>query len=77
MHPRALPWLYTLLSLALIALLGGTLVYSFVSLDYDWDFRFLTDYIWEPENNRPGLILQGLWGTFYISALSILCGTLL
>jgi polar amino acid transport system permease protein len=77
MHPRALPWLYTLLSIALLAMLGGMLVYSFMSLDYDWDFRFLVDYIWEPESNSPGLILQGLWGTFYISVLSIIFGTLL
>lgn len=77
MHPRTLPWLYTMLSIGLLVVLGGTLVYSFGSLDYDWDFRFLADYIWEPESGTPGLILQGLWGTFYISLLSIVFGSLL
>ncbi|MDQ3234449.1 MAG: amino acid ABC transporter permease [Pseudobdellovibrionaceae bacterium] len=77
MHPRSLSWLFTLLSIVLLVLLGGMLVYSFFNLEYDWDFRFLTDYIWEPGTNRPGLILQGLWGTFYISVLSIIFGTAL
>ncbi len=77
MHSRTLSWLYTLLSLGLLLLVGGLLYYSFNNLDYDWDFRFLSAYIWEPESGRPGLILQGLWGTFYISVLSIVFGTLL
>jgi polar amino acid transport system permease protein len=76
MHPRALPWFYTLLSIGFLALMGGTVFYSFSNLDYDWDFRFLASYLWEPETNGPGLILQGLWGTFYISLLSIIFGTL-
>ncbi len=77
MHPRTLSWIYTLLSFSLLALFGGLLFYSFTHLDYDWDFRFLQSYIWEPETNRPGLILQGLWVTFYVSALSIVFGSLL
>ncbi|MCX6130379.1 MAG: amino acid ABC transporter permease [Proteobacteria bacterium] len=77
MHPRSLPWFYTLLSLLGLGLCGALLFYSFSQLDYAWDFSFLKSYIWEPELNQPGLILQGLWGTFYISLLSIILGTLL
>jgi polar amino acid transport system permease protein len=77
MQPRALSWIFSLLSLVLISSLLGLVYYSFQSLDYDWDFSFLGAYFWEPETNAPGLILQGLWGTFYISFVSILVGSLI
>ncbi len=77
MYAKTLGWLYTLLSAVVLMLGIGFLFYSFKSLDYAWDFAFLKDYFWEPSTNRPGLILQGLWGTFYISLLSILGGTIL
>ena len=74
MHPKSLPWYWTLLSFLLLASGGLVLAYSFKKLDYAWDFHFLSSYIWEPETQRPGLLLQGLWGTIYISVLSILGG---
>ncbi len=77
MYSRKLAWFYTLLSALVLLAALGLLTYSFKSLDYDWQFGFLKDYFWEPTTNRPGLILQGLWGTFYISFLSIVGGTVL
>ncbi len=76
MHERRLAWYYSLLSLIL---LGGGLwfvVKSFQGLDYDWSFAFLQDYLWDPQGDKPGLILQGLWMTIKVSFLSILLGTL-
>lgn len=76
MYPKSVPWYLSLLS-AFVLLLGGWLfVSSFLKLDYDWDFAFLLDYLWDRQNNRPGLILEGLWGTIVISSLSILFGSL-
>jgi polar amino acid transport system permease protein len=51
--------------------------FGFQKMDYSWDFSILKPYLWDEANNRPGLILQGLWGTFYISFLSIIFGTIL
>lgn len=77
MHPKALPWYWTLLTLLALSFGLGLLVLSFLQLEYDWDFRFLASYIWEPETQSPGLILRGLWGTIYISVLSIIFGSLI
>ncbi|WP_234996143.1 amino acid ABC transporter permease [Pseudobacteriovorax antillogorgiicola] len=55
----------------------GFLVYSFWNLDYDWEFGFLWDYIWLSESGKPGIILQGLWGTIYISVISIVMGSIM
>jgi polar amino acid transport system permease protein len=75
MYKKKLPLVYSLLALAGLLGLGYLFWHSFQNLDYDWDFSFLWGYLWEPEGNEPGLILQGLWGTIYISGLSILIGT--
>ncbi|MFY7929285.1 MAG: amino acid ABC transporter permease [Oligoflexus sp.] len=77
MYPKSLPWYVTLWSVVALAALGYLLTYSFMKLDYDWSFGFLTEYIWQRDTGKPGIILEGLWGTFYISFLSILGGTLL
>ncbi|MFW7379796.1 MAG: amino acid ABC transporter permease [Oligoflexus sp.] len=76
MYKKQLPLIYSLLTIVLLGAIFGLIWHSFISLEYDWDFSFLWHYLWEPETNRPGLILQGLWGTLYISALSILFGSI-
>lgn len=48
---------------------------GFASLDYEWDFASLSDYVWLKEEQAPGLLLHGLWGTIWVSALSIFLGT--
>lgn len=72
-QPRSPLW--TLLTALLVLLIGLSLARGFASLDYDWDFAALSDYIWVAESNTPGLLLHGLWGTVWVSALSIVCGT--
>jgi polar amino acid transport system permease protein len=75
MHDRKLAWYWSLLSLAALGCAAWFLIRSFLYLDYDWNFHFLQDYLWDPVNNSPGLILQGLWVTLKISLLSIVWGT--
>ncbi len=77
MYPKSLSRYLTLLSLVVLALGGWLLIQSFLHLDYDWDFAFLKVYLWDSQNSRPGLILEGLWGTIYISVLSIFFGSVL
>ncbi len=77
MYPKTVSWYLSLLSGLCLFMGGWLLVASFLQLDYDWDFGFLIEYIWDRQNNRPGLILEGLWGTIYISTLSIGFGSLL
>ena len=77
MYKKSLSPFYTLLALLVLVLGCGLLFFSFKNLDYDWDFSFLGEYIWLKEENRPGLILQGLWGTIYISFASIILGSVL
>lgn len=77
MYPRKLHWLYSALSLVILLTALGLLAYSFRRLDYEWDFAFLRDYFWDPENRIPGLILQGLWVTIKVSLLSIIWGSVL
>jgi polar amino acid transport system permease protein len=64
-----------------VALIGivcaALLVVSIRKLDYDWNFSFLAEYVWNSENNSPGLLLQGLWGTIWVSVVSILLGSML
>lgn len=77
MHERRLSLLWSLLSL--IVLSGGAwfLVKSFIDLDYEWDFAFLRDYVWDSVEGKPGLLLQGLWLTLKVSLLSIIWGSLI
>jgi polar amino acid transport system permease protein len=67
-------WFTILLALLLFA-------QSILNLDYDWNFSFLLDYLWvkseENEFGRPGILLQGLWGTVWVSALSLIFGLLI
>lgn len=76
--PESKPSIFpTLVALLFMLGLFFLVVKSFQSLDYDWDFRFLGPYIWDSVANRPGIMLQGLWGTLKISFQSICLGTLL
>lgn len=77
MHESRLAWYWSLLSLLVLSSGAWFLAKSFQSLDYDWDFAFLKDYIWDPVNQKPGLLLQGLWLTLKISLLSIVWGSLI
>lgn len=77
MYKKALSPLFSLLAFITFACMFGFVVRSFLQLDYDWEFSFLKEYIWLAEEGRPGLILEGLWGTVYISAASIVFGSLL
>lgn len=77
MHERRLAFFWSLLSLLLLSGAGWFLLRSFQTLDYDWDFSFLKDYIWEPEQQVPGMLLQGLWITLKVSFFSIIWGTIL
>lgn len=75
MPERKLSPLYSVL-VALVIVLGlGFFALSFYRLDYEWDFRALGAFFWE--DGSPGLILRGLWGTLYISAISIGIGSIL
>lgn len=47
--------------------------FSFKSLDYEWDFKGLASFFWDA--NSPGIILFGLWGTIWISTVSIIIGS--
>jgi len=76
MYKKQLPLIYSVLSVIALTTIAGFVWHSFYSLEYDWDFAFLWHYIWEPDTNAPGLILVGLWGTIYISVLSIFFGTI-
>jgi polar amino acid transport system permease protein len=77
MYPKKLSWLFSVLTVLLLGFAASVLLYSFMGMDYEWDFRFLEDYLWDSQNRIPGLILQGLWVTLKISMLSILWGSLL
>lgn len=76
MPEKKYPWALSAVAFVILGLFLWGLVHSFLNLDYDWNFSFLKAYIWEQETNRPGLLLQGLWGTFYVSALAIFFGTI-
>lgn len=76
MYEKKIPFIYTVASFVFLILLGFLFKYSIDQLDYEWDFLFLKEYFWVSETNQPGIILQGLWGTFYISLLSIIFGTI-
>lgn len=76
MYKKSLSILYTLASLLGLGLLGLLMWSSFSGLDYDWDFSYLLNYVWEPQEGAPGLILKGLWVTIYVSSVSIFFGSL-
>ncbi len=76
MFKKRLSPLYSLMAMLGLVGLGFLVWHSFASLDYDWQFGFLADYFWDSESNEPGIILQGLWGTIYISVISILLGSI-
>ncbi|NBX18675.1 MAG: amino acid ABC transporter permease [Proteobacteria bacterium] len=67
--------LWTLITALLLLVAGTAVVRGFQSLDYEWDFASLKDYLWVAESNSPGLLLHGLWGTLWVSILSIVFGT--
>ena len=79
-HSRSL-WT-SIASLTVIAVALFILTYSVLSMDYEWNYAFLADYFWQPAEEgstaggRPGLLLEGLWGTIRISAVSIFFGTI-
>jgi polar amino acid transport system permease protein len=75
MHEQKRSPLWTFLTATALLVLFASLWRGFASLDYDWDFMSLRDYVWLGEENAPGLLLHGLWGTIWVSALSILLGT--
>ncbi len=69
-----------LISIAWIAfLISGFafLFFAFQSLDYEWNYKIILNYLWDFERKVPGLVLQGLWGTFYISFICICLGSVL
>ncbi len=67
-------WLAILPSGLFISLIG-LLIWGIQTMDYPWDFTFLQSFIWN--ENGPGILLQGLWNTLWISLLSILGGSIL
>lgn len=69
--------LWTLLTAVLLLVMCVSLYQGFAALDYDWDFHSLKDYLWVSESNSAGLLLHGLWGTLWVSALSIVFGTII
>ena len=77
MHAKRLAWFWSGLSLAILGLTSWLVYSSFKNLDYEWNFAFLQDYVWDPVNHTPGLLLQGLWITLKVSFFSIVWGTLL
>lgn len=77
MYEKKTPLIYSIASILFVILLGFLLRYSVLQLDYEWDFSFISEYFWVTETNSPGLILEGLWGTIYISVVSIILGTIL
>lgn len=76
MYEKKTPLIYSIASIIFVILLGLLLRYSVLQLDYEWDFSFLGEYFWVSETGTPGLILKGLWGTIYISVVSIILGTI-
>lgn len=72
-RPRSRLW--TFLTALVLLVTGFSLYRGFRSLEYDWDFASLRDYIWIAETNSAGLLLHGLWGTLWVSASSIVLGT--
>jgi polar amino acid transport system permease protein len=79
MLEKKLPFYYSLFSSLVIFGILATLVQSFYSLDYEWNFLVLEPYIWMPQENGggPGLFLQGLWITVKMSFQAIIFGSLL
>lgn len=75
MHEHKRSFMWTLLTSLVLLVLFSSLWRGFASLDYDWDFLSLSEYLWLKEENAPGLLLHGLWGTIWVSALSIVLGT--
>jgi polar amino acid transport system permease protein len=77
MRERKLPFFYSLISILVLLVLGGVLVQSYLSLDYDWNFKVLLPYFWDSKQKALGLLFQGLLGTLKISLLSIAIGSAL
>ncbi|MEY4065994.1 MAG: hypothetical protein RIR26_2202 [Pseudomonadota bacterium] len=67
--------LWTWATVLVLLTLAISLWKGFTALDYDWDFLFLRDFFWIAESSTPGLLLQGLWGTLWVSVLSIVLGS--
>ena len=77
MPARKRPFYYSVLAALFVVGFVVMLFHSFKSLDYEWDFSVLGPFIWQTETQSPGLLLQGLWGTLWISFLSIVFGSIL
>ena len=77
MYKTNLPFWYSILAALALIIFFGAVGHAFYDLGYDWEFSFLKDYLWDPIDDKPGLILVGLWGTIYISLISIVCGSVL
>ncbi|MBM3381909.1 MAG: amino acid ABC transporter permease [Betaproteobacteria bacterium] len=69
--------LWTVLTGAALLLIFVSLWRGFAALEYDWDFASLSEYIWLKEEQLPGLLITGLWGTLWVSALSICLGSVI
>ncbi|NBO37880.1 amino acid ABC transporter permease [bacterium] len=77
MHEQKRSPLWSIATSVLIALIVFSLWRGFHTLDYQWDFLSLREYIWVSESGTPGLLLHGLWGTLWVSALSIVVGSVI
>jgi polar amino acid transport system permease protein len=80
MPPRTRSLWPSLLSALIVFGFLAVLLFSLATMDYQWSFGFLQEYFWIPgqegtsDMGRPGLLLQGLWGTLWISFCAILIG---
>lgn len=77
MPEKKLSPLYSLLALFIISAVSWFLYHSFSELDYEWNFGMLWPYVWQSETQKPGLLIQGLGNTIYISLVSIIIGSIL
>ena len=73
MKEKKLNLIFSIASVSLLLLFFFALYSAFKKLDYEWDFRAVISYFWQ--DGKPGLILQALWGTFYVSTTSIFFGS--
>lgn len=74
MPDRRLPFGYSLLAFLIFSSIIVVLARSFLTLDYEWDFKFLAPFIWQ--DGKPGLLVQGLINTIWISLAAIVIGTI-
>lgn len=75
MHEKKLNRWYSVASAVFLIAFFVFVYASALGLDYAWDFSVIWPFLWQTQTHSPGLILQGLWGTIYISLVSIAIGT--